>query len=252
MSHNLGVRVSDSKEPVKSILFDIDGTLVNGLSMIVAGLGDAFEKYGSHRPDDADILALIGIPLSEQMHRFGCCPKDDAEKEEMIQFTIDRYQLHAHLEQEYIEAVEALTLASRSNINIALVTSRNTRELKNLEDSFSAWDSVHVTVCASDVCKPKPHPESALLALSKLNGTASDSVFIGDSIFDLKCAKSAGIRCGAVLYGAGRKEDLLAEAPDLIFTTPLDLLEWVQTIVEQSHAKEEDLRQTSFESRSKG
>ena len=71
------MRASASTEPVKAILFDIDGTLVNGLSMIVAGLGDVFEKYGSHRPTDAEILALIGIPLSEQMTRFGCCPKDD-------------------------------------------------------------------------------------------------------------------------------------------------------------------------------
>jgi len=246
------VRASASTEPVKAILFDIDGTLVNGLSMIVAGLGDAFEKYGSHRPNDAEILALIGIPLSEQMTRFGCCPKDDDEKEEMIQFAIERYQAHIDLETEYTEAVEALKLASTSQINIALVTSRNSQELENLRDSFSAWDFVDTTVCSSDVCKPKPHPESALLALSNLNGEPKDSVFIGDSIFDLKCAKSAGIRCGAVLYGAGRKEDLLAEAPDLIFTTPLDLLEWVQNIVEQSHAKEEDLRPNSFEYRSKG
>ncbi len=246
------MRASASTEPVKAILFDIDGTLVNGLSMIVAGLGDAFEKYGSHRPNDAEILALIGIPLSEQMTRFGCCPKDDDEKEEMIQFAIERYQAHIDLETEYTEAVEALKLASTSQINIALVTSRNSQELENLKGSFSAWDFVDTTVCSSDVCKPKPHPESALLALSNLNGEPKDSVFIGDSIFDLKCAKSAGIRCGAVLYGAGRKEDLLAEAPDLIFTTPLDLLEWVQNIVEQSHAKEEDLRPNSFEYRSKG
>ena len=246
------MRATASNEPVRAILFDVDGTLVNGLSMIVAGLGDAFEKYGSHRPTESEILALIGIPLSEQMNKFGCNPKDEAEKEEMIQFTIDRYLIHGDMETEYTEAVEALKLASNSQIKIALVTSRNTRELENLKGSFSAWNSVHVTVCASDVNMPKPHPDSALLALSLLDGTPEDSVFIGDSIFDLKCAKSAGIRCGAVLYGAGVQEDLLAEAPDLIFTTPLDLLEWVQTIVEQSHAKEEDLRQSSFESRSKG
>jgi HAD superfamily hydrolase (TIGR01549 family) len=246
------VRAIASNEPVKAILFDIDGTLVNGLSMIVEGLGDTFEKYGSHRPADEEILALIGMPLTDQMNRFGCSPKDEAEHQEMIDYTIDRYLVHAHLETEYSEAIEALELAFRSNIKIALVTSRNTRELQNLKGSFSAWDSVHTAVCASDVCKPKPHPESALLALSNLNGSLEDAVFIGDSIFDLQCAKSAGIRCGAVLYGAGRKEDLLAEAPDLIFTTPLDLLEWVQTIVEQSHAKEEDLRTNSFESRSKG
>lgn len=246
------MRASASTEPVKAILFDIDGTLVNGLSMLVAGLSDTFEKFGTNRPNEAEILAHIGIPLSDLINRFGCSLEDDAEKEEMVQYAIERFRAHIDLETEYYEAVEALKLASRSQVKIALVTSRNSRELENLKDSFTAWEFVDTTVCSSDVLKPKPDPESALLALSNLNGTAESSVFIGDSIFDLKCAKSAGIRCGAVLYGAGKQEDLLAEAPDLIFTTPLDLLEWVQTIVEQCHAKEEDLRTNSFESRSKG
>ena len=246
------MRAFDLTEPVKAILFDVDGTLVNGLSMIIAGLGDTFEKYGNGRPADEDMLALIGMPLKSQMTLFGCSPKNDEELEEMIQYTISRYEMHQHLEVEFSEAVEALKLARKSGIGVALVTSRNTQELKNLQRHFSAWDSVQVAICASDVENPKPGADSALLAMKMLGVSKEESILVGDSIFDLRCAKAAGIRCGAALYGAGKKNDLLAEAPDTIFTTPLDLLEWVRTLVEQSHAKEEDLRQSSFESRSKG
>lgn len=220
--------------------------------MIVAGLGDSFEKYGDRRPSDEEILALIGTPLTHQMTLFGCSPKNDDELNEMIQYTIDRYEMHHHLEREFEEAVDALNLAHDFGIKIALVTSRNAQELQNLQRRFSAWDSVDHAVCASDVTNPKPHAESAHLAMETLGVIHEESVLIGDSIYDLQCAKSAGIRCGAVLYGAGKQEDLLAEAPDYIFTTPMDLLEWVHNIVEQSHAKEEDLRHTDFQSRSKG
>ncbi|MBS1702413.1 MAG: HAD family hydrolase [Armatimonadetes bacterium] len=220
------------------------------MSMVVAGLGDAFEKYGTHRPSDEEILALIGIPLSKQMTLFGCSPKNDAELDEMIRYTIERYEAHNHLEVEYDEAVEALTLAFKSGLGVALVTSRNHLEIDILKSRFSAWDSIHHAICASDVENPKPHADSALLAMEKLGVQPHEAVLVGDSIFDLKCAKSAGIRCGAALYGAGKKEDLLAEAPDYIFTTPKDLLEWVQTQIEQSHAKEEDNRPTDFQPRS--
>lgn len=220
--------------------------------MIVAGLGDAFEKYGDRRPSDDEILALIGTPLRHQMTLFGCSPQSEEELDEMIDYTIERYEVNNHLEYEFSEAVESLVAAEKAGIKIALVTSRNTKELQILSQRFSAWNSIHAPVCASDVVNAKPHPESAFLAMQQLGVKPEESVLIGDSIFDLRCAKSAGIRCGAALYGAGKKEDLLAEAPDYIFTTPQDLLEWVLTQIESRHAKEEDTRQNDFQSRSRG
>ena len=167
----------------------------------------------------------------------------------MIDYTIERYEVNSHLEYEFVEAVQSLIMAQENGIQIALVTSRNTKELRNLSERFSAWKYVDLAVCASDVTHPKPHAESAIVAMERLGVKPEESVLVGDSIYDLRCAKSAGIRCGAALYGAGKKEDLLAEAPDLIFTTPKDLLEWVLTQVEQTHAKEEDRNQTDFQSR---
>ena len=243
------MRTTDSIQPVRALLFDVDGTLVNGLKMIVAGLGDAFEKYGDRRPSDEEILSLIGTPLTHQMTLFGCSPQSDEELEEMIDYTIERYEVNSHLEYEFVEAVQSLIMAQENGIQIALVTSRNTKELRNLSERFSAWKYVDLAVCASDVTHPKPHAESAIVAMERLGVKPEESVLVGDSIYDLRCAKSAGIRCGAALYGAGKKEDLLAEAPDLIFTTPKDLLEWVLTQVEQTHAKEEDRNQTDFQSR---
>ena len=93
---------------------------------------------------------------------------------------------------------------------------------------------------ASDVVNPKPSPDPALLALERLGVSAESAIMIGDSVFDLRCARGAGLRSGAVLYGAGNKADLLAETPDYVFTTPTDLLDWVWNLIEQHHATEEN------------
>ena len=228
-------------EKVNTLLFDVDGTLMDSIEMVIAGLGDAFEKYGSYRPTRSEIAAQIGKPLTDQMFLFGCSPENDEELEEMISYTLTRYEAHAHLESEFNDAVEALILAKRKGLKIALITSRNHVELGALKRHFRAWDSVDLAICASDVTSPKPAPESIFLALEKLGEKPENAVMIGDSTFDLRCGNSAGVRTAACLYGAGKANHLLAEAPSYVLDTPADLLEWVHNLIEQrENATEEN------------
>lgn len=232
-------RESFENPPIRAILFDVDGTLVDSIEMIVAGLGDTYEKYTGNRPSHGEILSLIGTPLVAQMKLFGLNP-DEAQLAELCDYTISRYGVHQYLETEFVEATDALILAHKTGFKTALVTSRNAVEVEILSQHFRGWSAADTAVSASDVVNPKPSPDPALVALERLGVEAEYAVMIGDSVFDLRCARGAGIRCGAVLYGAGKKEDLLAEAPDYVFTTPSDLLEWVCNLTEQQHATEEN------------
>lgn len=213
---------------------------MDSIEMVIAGLGDAFEKYG-YRPSHAEIASQIGKPLTDQMKMFGCKPHSEEHLQEMIDYTISRYEAHAHLESEFKEAVDALILAKKNGFKIALITSRNHVELASLESDFRAWNKIDFAVCASDVERPKPAPDSIFLALERLGEKPEHAVMIGDSTFDLRCGNAAGVRTAACKYGAGKVEDLLAEAPHYIFDTPADLLEWVHNLIEQrEHATEEN------------
>ena len=225
--------------PIRAILFDVDGTLVDSVAMIVAGLGDTYEKFNGTRPSEAEIVALIGTPLVAQMKLFGLNP-DEAELQQLCDYTIQQYGVHQHLETEFEDAIEALLRAHAAGLRTALVTSRNAVEVEILSQHFRGWSAAETAVSASDVVNPKPSPDPALLAIERLGVSAENAIMIGDSVFDLRCARGAGLRSGAVLYGAGKKEDLLAETPDFVFTTPTDLLDWVCNLIEQHHATEEN------------
>ena len=225
--------------PIRAILFDVDGTLVDSVAMIVAGLGDTYEKFTGARPSNDEIVALIGTPLAAQMRLFGLNPSE-TELQQLCDYTIARYGVHQDLETEFREATDALIRAHQSGIRTALVTSRNAVEVEILSQHFRGWDAAETAVSASDVLNPKPSPDPALLAIERLGVKAENAIMIGDSVFDLRCARGAGLRSGAVLYGAGKKEDLLAETPDYVFTTPSDLLDWVCNLTEQQHATEEN------------
>lgn len=232
-----------SNHPVRAILFDVDGTLVDSIPQVVAGLGDTFETFGDLRPSDAEIKAMIGMPLSAQLVRFGC---EKHPTDQLIDYTIERYGVHAHLVSEFSGSTQALMAAYKGGIKTAFVTSRNALELSHLEEAYSGWAFSNAQICASHVPAPKPAPDSAILAMKQLGVEPSETVMIGDSIYDLRCAKSAGIRCGAVLYGSGEREALIAETPDYIFETQNDLQEWVTEQVEHSHATEEDNNRFEF------
>jgi HAD superfamily hydrolase (TIGR01509 family) len=219
----------------RAVLFDVDGTLVNSLEMIVLGLGDAIEKYAGTKLSEAELLDIIGLPLRTQMAMFA--PRPELVPE-MISYAIGRMDAHLERESLYEPAIECLRLSHERGLKTALVTSKSQEELIPFLERFIGAPSVDTAVCASDVSRPKPDPESALLACERLGVSPSESIFIGDSVFDIRCARNAGITCVAVAYGAGQPEALEREAPNLLLHSPEELLSWAQDAFLQTSCRE--------------
>jgi len=210
------------------------------MEALVRGLGDAYERFGVARPSDAQILGTLGTPLRVQLTQFGLGETDPETLQARIAWTIDRFEHYANLEREYAPAVEALHFTFESGWKVALVTSKSQTELNHLLARFRGGKWAHTFVCSSDVQKPKPDGESALLACTRLGVRPQDTVLIGDSVFDIQCARNAGVASVAVSYGATPELVLARENPDALFAAPEDLLTWVrQTNFETRHGKKE-------------
>ena len=222
----------------EAVLFDVDGTLVDSIDVIVRGLGDTFEKFFQVRPCDAEIRSLIGLPLSKQYGKYMTTPPTEQEVAEMSRFTLGRYEFHHRTEKWFEPAVETLRICHETGVKTALVTSKNRQELSAFLPIFPGAPFVHTSVCASDVSHPKPDPESALLACERLAVDPTRAVMVGDSTFDMRCARRAGATCIAVAYGAGSRETLLAEEPDYLFDTPEELLAWAKSAFLQTSCAE--------------
>jgi HAD superfamily hydrolase (TIGR01549 family) len=212
---------------VRAVLFDIDGTLVDTLPALIPGLGDAYVDYAGFRPTEAFLRSIIGIPLRQQMQLFSFHPPSEAELERRVAFAIERFEHYVAFERPFAPAVQALIALRRCGYPIALVTSKSAPELDSFMDRFEAAPFVDAAVCASDVHHPKPHGDSATLACARLGVSPEEAILIGDSVFDLQCARNARLAANAaVTYGAGDRNALLAERPDFVFDTPDALLEW--------------------------
>lgn len=231
--HTLGVmRDINGFSQFKAALFDVDGTLVDSLQVAVTGVGDGFEYATGTRPSDEFLNSIMGVPLREQM-LMADPNAGEARLQELVQYVLAKYESYEHLSKPFEPTIEVLRLLHIAGIKTALVTSKNKVELDGFLAKFSHRSYVDAAVCSSDVPNPKPAPDSALLACQHLQAMPQDAVMIGDSLWDLRCAKAAGVKFIAVSYGATDKAALLAENPDCLFETPDELLAWTQNDLAQ-------------------
>lgn len=207
--------------PLSTFLFDLDGTLIDSIELILRSYRHTLRAHRGVEPPDAVWMSGLGTPLSVQFRHF---TDDPAEIEAMVA-TYRAYNLAHHdaLVRPYDGVVEAVRALAERGKTLGLVTSKMRSgalrglRLAGLEDAFG------VIVGSDEVTHPKPHPEPVLVALERLGAAPADAVFIGDSRHDLECGRAARVRTAAVLWGPFARGDLEDLAPDYWLEQPEDL-----------------------------
>ena len=206
---------------LSTFLFDLDGTLIDSIELILRSYRHTMRTHRGEEPPDDVWMSGLGTPLWVQFRRF----TDDAAEIEAMVATYRDYNLahHDEMVRPYDGVVAGVRQLQSRGGRLGLVTSKLRRgairglERAGLEDAFA------VIVGADDVTHPKPHPEPVLLALERLSAPAASAVFIGDSRHDLECGRAAGVRTAAVLWGPFDRAQLEDLAPDYWLVRPQDL-----------------------------
>jgi pyrophosphatase PpaX len=206
----------------RTLLFDLDGTLIDSIRLIIDSYHHTFRTHGLPPRTDAQWLAGIGTPLRVV---FGDIVEHPEQMEQLIA-TYRDYNLAHHDTQviPYVGAPELIRRVKDLGYQTGLVTSKNRPgAIRGLKLAAIA-DHFDVLVCADDVTHPKPHPEPVLKALAQLGAAPEETLFVGDSVHDMRCGRAAGVRIAAVLWGPFGRGDLETTHPDHWLESPEDLL----------------------------
>jgi pyrophosphatase PpaX len=197
--------------PLRAVLFDLDGTLIDSIALIVAAMHHAFSGFDGAVPADAEWMAGIGTPLTKQLALYA---RGAAE----LELLRDRYRAYQTIHhdtavREFPGTTETLTALETRGLAMALVTSKNDLLAQRGLDLTGLARFIKVVVGADAVTKHKPEPEPVLLALERLAVAPDEAVLVGDSPHDIAAGNAAGVATIAALWGPFTREQIAVARP---------------------------------------
>ena len=205
-----------------TFLFDLDGTLLDSVRLILDSYHHTTRVHGLPRRSDAEWLAGLGTPLRVQ---FRDTVRPDLTMEQLIA-TYRDFNLtnHDRMASAYPGVVDVVRRVHARGIRFGLVTSKNQAGARRGLALMGIEELFECVIGADDVVNPKPHAEPVLKAMTAMRVSAAETVYIGDSVHDMESGHAAGVRTAGVLWGPFTREELVRTAPDYWLERPDQLL----------------------------
>ncbi|ADV94308.1 MULTISPECIES: pyrophosphatase PpaX [Bacillus] len=212
-----------SDKQVTTILFDLDGTLINTNELIIASFLHTLEHYYPSKYKREDVLAFIGPSLFETFSSM-----DPDKCEDMIaMYRAYNHDMHDSLVTEYETVYETLDALKKAGFTLGIVTTK-LRDTVNMGLKLTGIGEFFETVVTlDDVTNAKPDPEPVLLALKQLGSKPEEAIMVGDNYHDVLAGKNAGTKTAGVAWTIKGPEMLAKHEPDFMLEKMSDLLQIV-------------------------
>jgi pyrophosphatase PpaX len=212
--------MTDVRYPI--VLFDLDGTLIDSGAMILASFRHATRTVLEREIPDAELAALVGgMNIHEQMRTLA-----PGHVDELVRVYREHNEpLHADL-QAFPGVEDLLAELRAQGRKLGVVTSKRRRTVDLAFAVLPIERFFDTVVTSGDTERHKPNPEPVLLALERLSSDPADAAFVGDSPFDVRAGKAAGLFAVGVSWGGLHSDERLVEAgADVVVHDPEDLLD---------------------------
>ena len=222
---------------VSTILFDLDGTLIDTTNLILACFDHSWRTVTGRGHHREAVVATFGMPLCKAMAALASEMADPEStvvafglEPDLIEQLLSEYRSfnranHDGMVQAFPRTRLVIAELRARGYRVGVVTSKG-RELGQRGLALCALDGfMDVEVFLEDTDTHKPRPEPILKALEKLNASPNSAAYVGDSRHDLIAGRSVGVRTVAALWGPTPREALDQERPDFSAESISDLLD---------------------------
>jgi pyrophosphatase PpaX len=196
-----------------AVLFDLDGTLIDSIGLILGSMRYAFAKCRAPLPTDAEWLTGVGTPLRTMFQRYS---SDDAEIDRLISaYREHQFANHDDLVKCYDGVPAVVASLARKGHPMALVTSKTEALARRGLEHVGLIEYFKVIIGCDSCSRHKPDPEPVLTALNRLGYEPDEATFVGDSVHDVESGNAAGVLTIAALWGPFTREQLAVSSPGM-------------------------------------
>lgn len=214
---------------IDTIIFDLDGTLLNTLEDLADSVNYVMKQYNLPVHSIEEIRNYVGNGAAKLMERAIPLGVRDPAYEKMLAAFRQHYRAHCEDKTMPYEGVTDLLGSLRqSGYRMAIVSNKPQGAVGQLNDKFFS-EYVQAAMGESSEVKKKPAPDMVYRALAKLSSDASRAVYVGDSEVDLQTAANVPMTCVSVTWGFRTREQLLAAGAveENLIRTPQGLLAYL-------------------------
>lgn len=197
---------------INTIIFDLDGTLLNTLEDLMDSVNFALDRQGFPLRNLSEIRSFVGNGIRLLMER--AVPKDVVGTETFdvcFKDFCDYYKIHMEDKTAPYEGINnMLGNIKKAGFKTAIVTNKVDYAAQDLCKRMFG-ENIDLVVGSSDARPDKPAPDGVYYALEKLGSKLENTVFVGDADTDILTAENAGIPSIGVLWGF-RDRDIIEKA----------------------------------------
>ena len=213
---------------INTVIFDLDGTLINSLDDIHASFNYALRTCGYSEYSVEEVRGFVGNGIKKAFERALGEGTDEGALDELVEIFKINYINHLHeLTVPYDGIIDVLKKLKEKNYDMAVVSNKYDDAVKELCERFFG-DYIKIAIGEGGNVGRKPCADGIIKALGKLGKGLENVIYVGDSEVDIKTAINANIPCISVLWGFKSREFLEQHGGKVFAQKPDDILNIIE------------------------
>lgn len=208
----------------KTVIFDLDGTLLNTLEDLAAATNYALAQHGMSLRTTEEVRWFVGNGIRKLIERAVPDGTPQAKQEAVYATFNEYYKLHCNDNtQAYDGVMELLDALRKAGVKTAIVSNKADYGVQELTKQYFAEKLDAACGERSGIAK-KPAPDMLFAVMQRLDAEQETTIYVGDSDTDLETARNAGVACIGACWGFRGREFLLAHGAKLLAEAPAEVL----------------------------
>ncbi len=209
----------------KTVIFDLDGTLLNTLDDLADSTNYALSKFGYPTRTIDEVRQFVGNGVAKLIERAIPEGKNNPNFEKCLAIFKENYAQNMYNKTApYNGIIEMLSNLKSKGIKIAVVSNKFDLAVKELcKKYFEGFIDFAAGENEAQGIKKKPAPDTVISVLNEFNFAPEDAVYVGDSDVDIMTAKNSKMPCISVTWGFRDEKFLLKNGATILINAPSEI-----------------------------